>query len=123
MILGAIDINKIVLEKMEPPMVHQNEQAYNYIISGIGGILWLISLIISITIIVYYKKYKPFILTMIVSLIMILKTTIMDLLEINGYYSINIVQFIILIIQLISFIYSTVKLIKHIKSDKFRKEK
>ena len=123
MILGAIDINKIVLEQMEPPMVHQNEQAYNYIISGIGGILWLISLIISITIIVYYKKYKPFILTMIVSLIMILKTTIMDLLEINGYYSINIVQFIILIIQLISFIYSTVKLIKHIKSDKFRKEK
>lgn len=111
------------------PLTEKEQMLSNFIQNNLKltTILLLISIVLGIIIISIYKNKLPFILSIItypICTIMSSKGMDYSITGFDGTYKMNLIIGItgmVLVYTLL--IFNVVKLIKHIKSDKFRKEK
>ena len=124
-ILAAMKLSESnIIEEIPEEKIARIMSIITTLFSNILHILSYVSLILGIIILTKYKDKKPFIIAIIAVIIATLAINISYGIG-NKYYIIenNIALISLPISSLTSFIYSTIKLVKYKKSDKFRKEK
>lgn len=135
MILGAIDVNNLNNVEITcdlPPKESGIMMIFDSLnLEFITNILLVVSIIFSIVLIIKYKEKRSLIIAivaLIITFIFYLMHYLTDgsiaIFEYEVYYRERLIEAISkIVINLTLFTYSTIKLVKCIKSDKFRKEK
>ena len=135
MILGAIDVNNLNNGEIScdlPPKESGIMMIFDSLnLEFITNILLVVSIIFSIVLIIKYKEKRSLIIAivaLIITFIFYLMHYLTDgsiaIFEYEVYYRERLIEAISkIVINLTLFTYSTIKLVKCIKSDKFRKEK